>query len=289
MDSVFVFGLFADSPGKTTFSIGLLHEMREWGISVAPLKGRASHSFWHHYNAFERCLGEGRLYSRDVVKLRDAADCDEVFEVLNPIDALVSPLDPKLYLEEGRMRNLYLDRGNLFNNFVLERYTHVKGGEVVNRFLVRRDSRQLIDEGIIDTVLEGADEVIEVDSLSEWSEVYNRSSAVSIVNCVSYLGNMYDFLVAESFTDIIYPAPDYEHVAVIGVAPGSAVHYDPVRLKRAVELQSGGGQARAMDVVHFLEPEKVHELPALNDEERMNPTKVAQAYSEAIEWVLNKL
>lgn len=289
MNSIFIFGLFADSPGKTTFSIGLLHEMRERGISVVPLKGRASHSFWHHYNAFERCMGEGRLYSSDIVKLRDAADCDEVFEVLNPIDALVSPLDPKLYLEEERMRNLYLDRGNLFNNFVLERYTHVKGGKVVNRFLFRRDSRQLIDEDIIDTVLEGADEVIEVDSLSEWSEFYNYNSAVSIGNCVSYLGNMYDFLVSESFTDIIYPAPDYEHVAVIGVAPGSAVHYDPVRLKRAVELQSSDVQARAMDIVHFLKPEKVHELPALKDEERANPTKVAQGYGEAIEWVLNKL
>ena len=70
MKSVFVFGLFEDSPGKTTFSCGLLHKLQQIGVKPVPLKARAGHNYWYQYNELIPCLKEGRLYCSDIIKLK---------------------------------------------------------------------------------------------------------------------------------------------------------------------------------------------------------------------------
>jgi predicted P-loop ATPase/GTPase len=95
---VFVFGLFSHSPGKTVASSALARGLLNDGFNVGVFKPRSGHSMWHQYEAFLKCRAEGRLFCEDIMKLKEASRCPLPYEVLNPIDALMSPLKVEKFL-----------------------------------------------------------------------------------------------------------------------------------------------------------------------------------------------
>jgi predicted P-loop ATPase/GTPase len=62
LPSIFVFGLFSDSAGKTVVSSALARGFANKGLDVTVFKPRSGHSFWYQYDAFLNCKEEGRLF-----------------------------------------------------------------------------------------------------------------------------------------------------------------------------------------------------------------------------------
>jgi len=290
LKSIFVFGLFEDSPGKTTFSCSLLHKLKNLGIDSVPLKARAGHNYWYQYDMIRPCLKDGRLYCSDIIKLKKASGCKEKYEILNPIDTLITPLDTCYYLENETSRNLYLAHKDLYNHLVMERYTILKNGRTENTILLRESPTHLISTEIIEKLTSKADQILKIDHLESWTSFYDQNASNAITTCTEYL-KKHDIMVSEGFCDIIYPAPIVKHEVVVGVSPGTVVIYDSERFCKAVKYytRERKTQFKASEIIPYLKPKGIYKIPPSTKSELNDFDKLSKAYQEPLESILNQL
>ena len=289
---MFVFGLFEDSPGKTTFSRGLLHSLSEAGLKPAPLKARAGHNYWYQYDMLQPCLKEGRLYCSDIIKLREASGIDEAYELLNPIDTLVTPLDSRHYLENEKPRSLFLANKDLFNHFSMERHTKVEDDKINNTILIRETPIHLVPEKTLEKLYGNADKIIKIQNLEKWGRFYEKTANESITSCTNHLKTKdYDVMVSEGFCDIIYNAPRIEHDFIVGVSPGYTVKYNPKRFSKVIEYKASEGktQFKASEIISYLKPEKINRISPLTSSELKDLDRVSEAYGETIDSIISQV
>jgi predicted P-loop ATPase/GTPase len=291
LKSVFVFGLFEDSPGKTTFSCGLLHKLQQIGLNPVPLKARAGHNYWYQYNELTPCLKEGRLYCSDIIKLKQASRAEEPYETLNPIDTLITPpLDTMYYIKNKNTRTLYLSHQDVFNKLAVERYTVIRKNKPFHTFLLKEAPSHLTPKETIEKITAKADMTLKIENLEDWTRFYQQNADEAINSCTDSLKN-HPVMVSEGFCDIIYPVPRMDHDVVVAVAPGVVILYDPKRFSKAVQYNTveGKKEFKASEVIQYLKPVKMHRIPVLTQLELRDLDKLAGAYIDPIETVIRQL
>jgi predicted P-loop ATPase/GTPase len=259
-------------------------------MDAVPLKARAGHNYWYQYDMLQPCLKEGRLYCSDIIKLKKASGSKEKFEILNPIDTLITPLNTYYYLENETSRNLHLANRDLFNHLVMERYTILKNGGMENTILLRESPTHLISTDIIEKITSKADKIEKIDHLDSWTSFYDKNASNAITTCTEYL-KTHEVIVSEGFCDIIYPAPLFQHEVVVGVSPGTIVIYDSNRFCKAVKYHTRErkSQFRASEIVSYLKPMGIYKIPPLTKSELDDFDKLSKTYQEPLESILTKL
>ncbi len=294
MRTLLIFGLLPQDSGKTTVASALCRGLHEIGVKVKPFKPRAGHNLWYQYDVYERCRREGRLYCEDIIKLREASRCPLPYELLNPIDALLSPLMARDFLEEGRGRELYLLEEDTYAHLVAERYT-IWDGALRHRIILNRhlSYRLLIDEDYLDRLRAEAVEVMEVDSLEEWMEKHRSLAPRAISTCMRAVSKNCEVLIIEGYNDAASPTPEAGYDVVIGVSPGLAVFYDTSEYSKILEAYRGLGREpmglRAGDVIPFLKPEGFVEIPPLRRSELGDYDRLSERLSDLVEAALRYL
>lgn len=119
MKKILVFSLFETSPGRTVVSATLSRGIRNEGLRVAPFKPRSGHNLWYQHDSYDTCKKRESLFCEDIIKLRKAAKCNLPYEVLNPVDALMAPMDAGIYLSNNNTRSMYIDEDNTYNNLIV--------------------------------------------------------------------------------------------------------------------------------------------------------------------------
>lgn len=258
---------------------------------MAPFKPRSGHNLWYQYDAYEKCRSEGRLYCEDIIKLRAASRCSLAHELLNPIDALLAPIEARGFLEEGRGREIYLLEEDTYSHLIVERYTHWDGG-LRHRMLIneRWSSRRLLmDEGHLQRLLAEAEEVIRVKSIEEWGDTYRRLASPSILTCMGEISRSCELLVVEGYNDAACPIK-VEYQIVIGAAPGVAAFYNPEEYSTVLEVYRSLGreplELRARDVIPFLKPEGFVEISPLKRAELEDYDRLSEKLSPLVEATL---
>lgn len=294
--SVYVFGLFPISPGKTTVSSALCRGLLSTGFKVAPFKPRSGHSLWYQYEAFTRCEKNMRLFCEDITKLKEASRCRLPYEILNPIDALLAPLNAGTFLENGYVREMYLKYTNIFLHLIVERYTSWKEGRA--RTVCCLNEKTISDETFnykdyVRGLTSKSDEVLTVEDEASWASVLRRLGPVCTSSCSRRIAEEHDLMVVEGFNDAICPAPELRYDVVVGVAPGVAALYDPDDFHRVIDIKSmiqGDPMGmKAEDIVDFIKPEKILTVPALGNDELGDFDRLSQKFSHITEAVLDKL
>lgn len=295
MKKLLIFGLLSQDSGKTTIASALCRGLHELGVEVRPFKPRAGHNLWYQYDVYERCRREGRLYCEDIIKLREASRCHLPHELLNPVDALLSPIMARGFLEEGRGRELYLLEEDTYTHLVAERYT-TWNGELRHRILINRhppSHRLLIDEDYLNRLRAEAVEVVEIESLEEWMEQHRRLASRAVSTCMRAVSRECEALIIEGYNDAASPTPEAEYDVVIGVSPGLAVFYDTSEYSKILEAYRGLGrepmELRAGDVIPFLKPEGFFEIPPLRRSELMDYDRLSERLSDLVEAALRHL
>lgn len=290
MKSVFVFGLFEGSPGKTTFSCGLLHRLMEVGLDPVPLKARSGHNYWYQHNEFLPCINEGRIYCSDIIKLKEASGAEEPYEVLNPIDTLITPLNTGYYLNNETARSLYLADSDLFNHLAAERHTVIKNKKPLHTILIKKTRAHLLSSETLEKISMRADRILAIGNMNDWTRYYKQNANQAISTCTDSLKN-HQVMVSEGFCDIIYPAPIIKHDVIVAVAPGNVVIYDPKRFDKAVRYHTveGKNQFKASEIIPYLKPREIHSIPPLTKRELSDFERLSEAYVKPIESVISQL
>lgn len=271
MTAIYVFGIFEASPGKTTVASALLRGLSKAGVDIAPLKPRSGHDFWYQHDSFLRCKEEGRLYCADIIKLKKASKCGLPYEVLNPLDTLIAPLDAGWFLKSDRIRELYLRHGDEYTKFILERYTIAEEEEHSSFFCVNEinDEGALGDEEYINRVTKGK-KVYRIKSSEEWTRVYNKYAQRSVESCAERIRLDHENLLVESFSDEVYMTPGVEYDAAIGVGPGIATLYPIDKLEKVLDIKTREESmetVKASKILPLMTPDSTVDLPPLSEEE----------------------
>ena len=265
------------------------------GFKVAPFKPRSGHNLWYQYEAFKRCKNKTRLFCEDITKLKEASRCQLPYEILNPIDALMAPLNARNFLENGYVREMYLKDANTFLHLIVERYTSWKEDRA--RTVYCLNEKKLSDETLnykdyIRDLTGKSDEILTVEDVAGWASVLRRLGPVCTSTCSRRIAEEYELMVVEGFNDAVCPAPELRYDVVVGVAPGVAALYNPDDFHRVIEVKSmiGGDPMgmRAEDIVDFIKPEKTLTIPALGKDDLRDFDKLSQKLSHIIEAVLDR-
>ncbi|ELY57220.1 P-loop ATPase/GTPase-like protein [Natronococcus jeotgali] len=256
--------------GKTTFSTGLLE--RTGAVGAKP---RAGNDYWFDHDDCRRALAEGRLYGKDAARLAAAEDREREPERLNPVHRLWRP-------SPGGGTGLL---GQTDREFVVDRVGGPDGS-----IYVRNATVDVPDRVASALPLEDA---IPVESVDELNAV-TTDRYVPAFDALADELEATDVAVVESYGDIARPLPDLDPAAIAAVAavePGRARIYPGGRYCRACEVASssprdGNLEKRVPTVLDYLDPLERVRLPPLTGEEREDPERVATAYADAYDALL---
>jgi len=293
MRSVFVFGLLPESPGKTVISSALARGLTNRGIRTCVFKPRSGHSFWYQHDVFRRCKKEGRLFCEDIIKLRKACRCSMPIEVLNPVDALMSPLDVRGFLERNAVSQLYLFEQDVFLHLVAERYTICKDG-IKHLLCINMKALEshfiMTDSEYIRKLEKRADKVLYLNSLDEWNSVFKDYGSEAIRSCYQEVSEKADYVIVEGFNDAVCPEKSLRYNLVIGVAPGIVIFYDAKNFHAVVETLEDLGKdprgLRAEDVLKYLKKVKILQIPALPSSYLKNYDRLSEKLDQVIEFTI---
>jgi len=294
MHSVFVFGLLPESPGKTVISSALARGMINRGIRTCVFKPRSGHSFWYQYDAFLKCKKEGTLFCEDIIELRKACKCSLPLEILNPVDALMSPLNVKEFIKRNAISQLYLFEPDVFLHMVAERYTICKDG--IKHLLcinmkALKSRLAMTDSEYIRNLKKLADKILYLNSPDEWNNIFKAYGPEAIRSCYQKVSEKADYVVVEGFNDAVCPEKSLRFDLVIGVAPGVTIFYDAQKFHWVMETLEDLGKdpsgLRAKDIVKYLKMVKILRISALPSSCLKNYDSLSEKLDQVIELTIH--
>ncbi|MFC6718884.1 ATPase [Natrialbaceae archaeon GCM10025810] len=277
--------------GKTTFSAGLLE--RTGGVGYKP---RAGNDYWFDHDDCRRALAEGRLFGKDAARLAAAEGRGRPPETLNPVHRLWRP-------SPGGGTGLL---GRSDREFVVDRVGRPcveragvdsgvgddgRGDRTVEGVRYVRNGRADLPDAVADAL--PLEDALVVESVEELNAVTERTYAPAFEALAAEIESA-DVAIVESYGDVAWPlaALDPARVAAVAaVEPGRARIYRGDRFARGCEVArsspiDGALEKRVPDVIEYLEPVARVPLPPLPGEERTQPARIADAYADAYDALL---
>ena len=258
--------------GKTTFAAGLLAALD----GAVGFKPRAGNDYWYDHDDATAALSDGRLYGKDVATLAAAGDTDRPEEQLNPVHRLWRPTPDRTGMlgETGR-------------TFLVDRVTTPEGPSFVVNGVAEREG--LLPEDIAASLPLAA--ATRVDGVDQFNDVMAERYLPAFERVTDRIAATTPGVV-ESYADIALPVDGIDFDAVAVVAPTRLRLYDGSRYLKADEVASGSSregqlEERVNRVIEMIEPVSTHTLQPLSSDERADPTRVADAYADVYEALLD--
>ncbi|RLE96876.1 MAG: hypothetical protein DRJ96_05330 [Thermoprotei archaeon] len=287
---VLIVGMTREGVGKTALAEGLAAGLKELGFRVGVMKPMGFLDWYKDYAVVREGAEEGVLASREAFEARLLLGLRDPPEVLNPLAGLVAPLNLKAFYDYRVPRSFFVYQADIMRRTVVLRVTLLKAGETVSQGYVNKTLLEkgltILDRDDVMNLLKRADRVEEVYSPHELAAIVASRAPEAIRSCLSRLSTKYRLIIVEGLGDAAWPLSDLSigvH-AVVAVAPGMAVAYDPERYKLAVELKAEvSGEVRLEDIADYLTPRAYFRLPPLSYGEL--PETRAEKLSPLIEYV----
>jgi predicted P-loop ATPase/GTPase len=287
--------------GKTTFSAGLVARTGAVGF-----KPRAGNNRWFDQDDVARAIADGRLFGKDAARLVAASPGDLDPAAINPVHRLWQP-------SPGPGTGLL---GQEDREFLVDRVARPQGGPP-NAATGSEQSERPVDrvarppraqpnghEWVLNGTVElpaplrrnlpldpASDAVTTVESVRELNEVTAGLHLPALDRLAERIAAT-DRALVESYGDVARPLRDIEPTAVAVVEPGRVRLYDGDRYRKACELATGSPdegtlEERIPTVVDLLDPAARIALPALGSDVRSEPERIARAYEDAYDTLLD--
>ena len=258
--------------GKTTFAAGLLAALD----GAVGFKPRAGNDYWYDHDDAVAALNDGRLYGKDVATLAAAGDTDLQEEQLNPVHRLWRPTPDRTGMlgEAGR-------------TFLVDRVTTPDGPSFVVNGVAER--KGLLPDPVAKSL--PLDDALRVEGVERFNDVMAERYLPAFERVTEWIAETTPGVV-ESYADIALPVTGIGFDAVAVVAPTRVRLYDGSRYLKADEVASGSRREGQLEervdrVTEMIEPVSTHTLQPLNSDERDDPTRVADAYADVYESLLD--
>lgn len=231
---ILVNGLLTYDSGKTWFTIALAELLRRKGNTVAIYKPIAGHSAWYQFPTVIESLKHGILIGEDVLKYKKLLGLNIDLELVNPIDLLLAPPNPKAYKNIIKYINALEDQ---FHQVILFRISDYRN-KATSHYIIR-DNIDKIVPGLsywIDKLIDKLNpkEILLTDLMrimfsKKSLEILNRNLNILLEN--------HDIVIVESFNDAAVPYIDVldDVDVVFTVTPGYVFLLDREEFKSVVK------------------------------------------------------
>jgi len=278
---ILVVGFQPHDAGKTTLCKALIHGFKEAGVTLVPFKPHSGIGYWSQFDVFQRNLASGSLLSSDIMDLEAAAQSQIPLEVLNPVNRLSWPI-PDTGIAEERL---------VFQEFIAERFTHHDGLAYRNVYYLNGTlnlSRLRDMQTFYLKVKRNAQKTHFIRKFEDLVEAYSKNFDKAISSCYARLKNMP--LIVESFNDAAYPFNHAEDCdTVLCVASNTILRLEERRYFEATESHGREKLRLQLTVSQVYAPSMVNArfvVQPLTTDERNDPAKLTQNYSEVIKKVV---
>ncbi|GEM_PF-335738 len=294
---ILITGLLGGSSGKTYLAIAVVYALRSTGLRPGVFKPLSIHNWFTEYNTTLENIRSGSLFCGDAVKLRQIAGIKEPYELLNPVDFLVSPLDPSVFIN-ARVPDLYYSfSSDLTKTAIVARFTRYGDEKLHNLYLVNKWALQrkmlIVDEEVVDRITRKADEIVQVNDSKMLNHLVSKYFTSSVSTCLKNLGEKHAIIVIESYSDIAWPLPLKTRVDVVLVtSPGRVLVYDANKFRMAVELKKPlrglYTTVKLSDIIGLLRPLKHFKVGPTHTAE-IPESYTVRKYAGVINFLINEL
>jgi len=276
---ILIVGLQPFDAGKTTVCKALIHGLKEVGVNLTPFKPHAGISYWSQFDAFQKCLERGSLVSSDILELEEAAQSRIPLEVLNPVNRLSGP---------SVERGLPAEK-QTFREFIAERFTHHENTLRHIYFLngtinlsQMRDMREFYLR-----VKKRATKLNFLKSFPGLVKAYVDHFEKATSSSYRHLKERP--LIIESFNDAAYPFERADDCKTVLCASLNAIYLlNRDKYFKAVEAHGGEKSKLQLTLSDIYSSSLIREkfqIYPLTDQERGDPDKLAQNYSQVIQKI----
>jgi len=255
VENIFVFGYQNEASGKTTISVAMARALVNEGLKAGVFKPVSAHNFWYQYDHAMRNSEAGTLFCEDIYKLASAAKCSEPYQLMNPVDRLVSQPDIEKYIPPSP-----IDR------IIVERITRYEDGiEDLYLWNINAKDTLLFQSDLVDGITKGK-EMKKCGSFREWDEAEREMLPEAIRTCYEKLRADNEIVVAESYNnEIPVLLPEIGHAVM--VAPGKIFIYGGKDFAECFEANARAkGRAVGEDIYREIKPAYTMEVAPLKRE-----------------------
>lgn len=200
--------------------------LTELGYRVGVFKPVAGHDMWSQYPVFKKSRKLGFLLGEDVSLYSEYLGIGDILAV-NPVDLLLSPLNPDKYVAERNIRRYLEELSNPLLQIVMARVHKCSSGETTH-FLIEDNAvkappalRKELEEFASETgaTRTNVEKILELLS--------NKSIDDELDYCLNKISKDKEFVLIESFNNALIPYMGLRDKIdeLIVVAPGAAIIY----------------------------------------------------------------
>ncbi len=233
MFTVLVNGLLPYDSGKTWFSIALARGLMFKGFKVSMYKPIAAHSAWYQFLTVINSLKHGILVGEDIIKYISILGLNFSLELINPVDFMTAPLNPKLF---STSKKYLASLEEFFEQIVLARVSTIN--ENTKHYLIAANAEKTVNSlkpWIKKLCNKLKPETLSINKLLKI--VYSRNVLETLDYNLEKLSEKSDIIIVESFSNASIPYYRFlEKVnMVLTVTPGYVFSLNVKEFKKAVQ------------------------------------------------------
>lgn len=223
--NILVIGLTQEHAGKTSLSQALLSYFSDQEQKTCGFKPFSGYNYWYHFDMAHHSLSKGRLYSKDITKLKQHSTLETTIELVNPIHRLWN--EPAIMDSLTTIPPFIMDRFSIFQNDILK--NHLLINQLLTDRLPQKYQKRLDEKEY---------EIHHIDTIQSMNAIIQSYYNQAIDSCYKQIEKKADVIVVESYADnALLPWKTLSHFdIVLGIKPWEIHRYDPEKYVKAVHL-----------------------------------------------------
>ena len=282
-EKILVVGLQTSDAGKTTLCKAIIYALKRAGINVVPFKPHSGIGYWTQFGIFQRNVKNGTLVCGDIMELEEVAQSQLPIEILNPVNRLSSP----------KLSRGISDEELVFQEFVAERFTHYNGVGHKNIYYLNRATNvsQMRDmKTFFRKIKKNSEKFFLLNKFQDLVEAYSKNFDRATSSCYRHIKDKP--LVIESLNDAACPFNEAVGCdVVLCISSNTVLQFDRNKYFNAIELYEGEKSKLQLTVLDIYSPSLIrgkYHIQPLNNQERKDPARLMENYSEIIKQLTKK-
>jgi len=223
--NILIIGLTQQHAGKTSLGQAFLSYFSDQGQKTCGFKPFSGYNYWYHFDTVHHALSQGKLYSKDIIKLIKKSTIDTEIELLNPIHRLWN--EPAI-----------IDQLTSIPPFIMDRFSIFFHGKLTHHLLINQQLIQQISSQYHQMLEKKNYTIHPVETIQKMNDIIKSYYNQAIETCYQSIRGKADVIVIESYADnALLPWNNLSGFdAVYAIKPWEIHKYDPTKYVKAVKL-----------------------------------------------------
>jgi predicted P-loop ATPase/GTPase len=245
--NILIIGLKPINSGKTSLAQAVISHLKQQQCKAVGFKPFSGSNIWYDFDMIDTTLSQSRIFSKDVMVLKQEARVDIDEEQLNPIHRIWN--EPAI-----------IDPITSLPSFILDRITLHTKSKKQYLLVINQNNVSQLNKKYFENLFKKPYEkqfISDVNTLNELTSTYYQKA---IRDSYQKIKKIFDVVVVESYADnALLPWNGLDHFdVVLAITPGCIFSYDPIQYEKALQVskQMYSWEVSTSKIAEMLKPIK---------------------------------